>query len=91
MSKQDRSKYQQKVIQGYYDNLDTIMLTKLGELVTELYLAMDTPKEDRLWERVEKAMIKLKVPKDIMGHIMQKRDVKILAQNVEQWLKKGRR
>ena len=87
MSKRPYSNHQQKIIKGYYDNLDTIMLNKLGELVTELYLAKDRPKEDRLWERVEKAMVKLKVPAKICQHIMSKRDVKVLALNLEDWLK----
>ncbi|MCF7956973.1 MAG: hypothetical protein K9M57_00855 [Phycisphaerae bacterium] len=88
MAKQDYSKYQQGVINRYYENMDTIMLQKLQELVTDLYLAMDTPKEEKMWERVEKAMVKLKVPNQIMEHILVKRDVKVLAMNVEQWLKK---
>jgi len=83
------SSHQQKIISRYYDNIDGISLNKLLELVTELYLALDTPKEDKLWERVQKAMIKLKVQPKIQEHIMQKRDVKVLARNVEDWLKKA--
>lgn len=80
-----RSNYQNKVIAGYYDNLDTIMLRKLGELVTELYLA-DTPaRQNRLWQRAHKAMIKLKVPLVIIDHIMRTRSVEILAKNLQDW------
>jgi hypothetical protein len=86
MAKNERSAYQKEVISRYYENLDTIMLGKLGELVTDLYLA-DTPaKKDRLWQRVHKAMIKLKVPPAIIDHIMQKKDVEILAKNLQDWL-----
>ena len=86
MAKNERSAYQKEVISRYYENLDTIMLGKLGELVTELYLA-DTPaKKDRLWQRVHKAMIKLKVPPAIIDHIMQKRNAEILAKNLQDWL-----
>ena len=88
MAKNDRSKYQKQVISRYYDNLDTIMLTKLSELVTELYLADTSPKQDRLWERAHKAMTKLKIKPAIIDHIMQKRDVQILAKNLNDWLKK---
>ena len=85
MAKNERSKYQDEVIGRYYDNLDTIMLGKLGELVTELYLA-DTPaRKDRLWQRAHKAMTKLKVSPAIIGHIMEKRDVEILAKNLQDW------
>ena len=90
MAKQSYSKYQQNVIGRYYDHLDTIMLQKLQELVTELFLAKDTPKEDKLWVRVQQAMVKLKIPKEIVAHIMMKRDVTILAKNLEKWLGKKR-
>jgi hypothetical protein len=85
MTKKEYSQYQKSVISGYYNNLDTIMLGKLGELVTELYLADKQAKKDRLWERVQKAMIKLKVPPAIIDHIMQKKDVEILAKNLQDW------
>ena len=87
MAGQDRSNYQKKVISNYYDNLDNIMLTKLQELATELYLADSKAKADKLWDRVEKAMIKLKIKPNIVKHIMSKRSAVILAKNIEDWLK----
>lgn len=86
MTKQEYSHYQKGVIAGYYDNLDTIMLAKLGELVSELYVAESQTKQDKLWQRVHKAMIQLKIPPTIIDHIMQKRDAQILAQNLQDWL-----
>jgi hypothetical protein len=86
MAKNDYSQYQKDVISGYYNNLDMIMLGKLGELVTELYLADTKGKKDRLWQRVHKAMVKLKVPPAIVEHIIQKKDVEILAKNLQDWL-----
>jgi hypothetical protein len=62
------------------------MLGKLGELVTELYLADTQAKQNRLWERANKAMVKLKVPPAIIDHIMEKKDVEILAKNLQDWL-----
>jgi len=35
----ERSKYQQKIIKNYYNNVEAISLQRLSELVTELYLA----------------------------------------------------
>ena len=91
MAKNERSAYQKDVISRYYDNLDTIMLGKLGELVTELYLA-DTPaKKERLWQRAQKAMEKLKIPLAIINRIMQNRNVEILAKNLNDWLAKQRK
>ena len=86
MAKNDYSQYQKDVISGYYHNLDTIMLGKLSELVTELYLADTQAKQNRLWQRANKAMIKLRVPPAIIDHIMEKKDVEVLAKNLQDWL-----
>ena len=82
----DYSKYQQDVISRYYENLDVIMLGKLQELVTELYLADSPEKKEQLWQRVHKAMAKLKIKPAIIENIMSKKDVTILAKNIEDWL-----
>jgi intergrase/recombinase len=86
MAKNDYSQYQKAVISNYYDNLDTIMLQKLSELVTELYLADTDARRDRLWQKAHRAMVKLKVPPAIIEHIMGKKDVEILAKNLQDWL-----
>lgn len=91
MAKNDYSQYQKDVISDYYDNLDTIMLGKLGELVTELYLADTQSKQNRLWQRAHKAMIKLKIPPAIIDHIMEKKDVEVLAKNLQDWLAKKKK
>lgn len=83
-----RSEYQNKLISNYYENLDTIMLQKLSELVTELYLAETPAKKKLLWQRAHKAMLKLKIKPAIIDHIMTNKDVEILAKNLNDWLKK---
>jgi hypothetical protein len=90
MAGKEHSAYQKKAISNYYDNIDNIMLTKLQEMVTDLYLADSKAKADRLWDRVEKAMGKLKIKPNMIQHIMSKRSVTILAKNVEDWLKNKR-
>ncbi len=88
MAKQGYSSYQQGVIKRYYDNLPDQALTKIGELVTELYLAKTDKKRDQLWARVEKAMAKIPIPKKIAEHILTQRKPEILAANLEDWLRK---
>ena len=87
MAKNERSTYQNKLISGYYEHLDSIMLNKLGELVTDLFLAETDAKKAQLWKRAEKAMLKLKIKPAILSHIMAKKDVQILAKNLNDWLK----
>ena len=91
MAENQYSEYQKTVMSGYYDNLDTIMLQRLSELVTELYLADTQAKQARLWQRARKAMVKLKIPPVIIDHIMKKQDVVILAKNLQDWLAYGKK
>ncbi len=91
MAENQYSEYQKTVISGSYENLDTIMLQRLSELVTELYLADTQAKQARLWQRARKAMVKLKIPPVIIDHIMKKQDVVILAKNLQDWLAYGKK
>jgi len=88
MTKQEYSDYQKDVINNYYCNLDAISLARLSELVSELYLADSDAKRARLWQRAHKAMLRLKIPPVIINHIMTKKDVQILAKNLNDWLSK---
>ncbi len=81
------TRYQKKLIERYYDQRESIMLARLQELVSELYVADTDKQRDRLWGRVEKAMKQLGVKDTIARHILEKRDPKVLALNIEDWLK----
>jgi len=82
----DYTRHQKKIIERYYDRRDEIMLAKLQEIVTDLYLAESDAKRDLLWRRVEKAMKGLKVTDRIAQHILTEAKPEILAKNVRQWL-----
>lgn len=82
----DLTPHQRKIIDRYYDNRDTIMLTKLSELVSELYLADTDKKRDKLWERVELAMKNLKVNERTRAHIMDQRKPEVLAKHLKDWM-----
>jgi len=81
------SGYQQKVIRDYYGNIDKIALTKLSELVTEIYLAESKEKKTKLWQRVEMALKQLKIPQPVAEHILKQKDPQILAKNINDWMK----
>ena len=82
----DFTPHQKKIINRYYDNRDHIMLTKLQEIVTELYLADTEAKQGRLWKRAETAMKNLKVPPTVASHILAQKKPEVLAHNLRQWL-----
>ncbi len=79
--------FQKKLINRYYENLDTMMLQKLQELVTELYLAETEKEKAKLWDRAQKAMVNLKIPPEVIATIMRSKNVVTLAKQVEEWLK----
>ncbi len=85
----EHTPYQRKVIERYYDNRDDIMLAKLEEITSDLYLADTDAKKSRLWKRAQQAMEALKIPQGILDHILTKRDPAILARNLRGWLKRG--
>ncbi|MEM1304516.1 MAG: hypothetical protein AAGG46_06450, partial [Planctomycetota bacterium] len=64
------SKYQQKVIKNYYDNREASGLQRLGELVTELYLA-EGKKREKQWEYIEKALAKTGMKAERIAHLRQ--------------------
>ncbi len=82
----DYTPYQKNLITRYYDHRDGILLNRLQEIVTDLFLADSDRKRDRLWLRANKAMEALRVPPPLREHITRKRDTENLARNVRDWL-----
>lgn len=82
-----RSAYQDRVIRNYYQNQDSILLQRLGELVTDLYLAEGKARQ-RAWTRVAGAMEKLHVPADRIGHIVQSDNPTLVANLLQELLDK---
>ena len=73
-----RSNYQDRIIRNYYQNRDTIMLQRLGELVTDLFLAEGKTKA-RVWKRVAEILEKLKVPKDQIQQLVRSDNPTLVA------------
>jgi hypothetical protein len=82
-----RSNYQDRVIRRYYENRDEIMLQKLGELVTDLYLA-EGKARTKLWQRAAEALEKLKVPKTQIQHIVKSDNPELLVNQLKELLAK---
>jgi hypothetical protein len=82
MSKRDLSRHQEKIVKRYYQNRDTIALSKLGDLMTEIYLADDPAKAQRLWDRAAKALVNAGAEQARIDRVMQTKDVKLLGKLV---------
>jgi hypothetical protein len=74
----DHTPYQKKIIQRYYENQPALLLQRLGDLVTDLFLA-EGKKAERLWKGAGEAMQKLNVPQPRIDHVLTKRDPALLA------------
>lgn len=77
------SPHQQKIIKRYYDNQETILLQRLSEMVTDLFLA-EGKKRGQVWKRIVTALEKLKVPADRIAHVQKQDDAKLLAKLVQE-------
>jgi len=73
-----RSAYQERAIKNYYKNRDAIMLQRLGELVTDLYLA-EGKSRARVWQRVSVALEKLEIPPRRIEHLVQSDNPELVA------------
>lgn len=49
--------HQQGIVKRYYQNKDTVATQKLGEIVSELYVADDPKKKERLWKSAHTALL----------------------------------
>ena len=82
------SKHQQKIIQNYYDNRDSISLQRAQELVTELYLS-EGKKRQRYWEQLSGHLIKLGVKQAQIDHLVAKDNPELVAKTVQKLVEKS--
>ncbi len=55
------TQYQKKVIKSFYDNKDTRLVQKLGELVSNLYLETNEKKIETGWKKIKKMLTDINV------------------------------
>ena len=82
-----RSNYQQRAIKNYYDNRDAIMVQRLGEMLTDLYLA-EGKARTKIWERAAGALEKLGVKPEEIQKIVQSDNPALLAALYQKLLEK---
>lgn len=87
----EHTPHQKKIIERYYDQRDNIMLTKLQEIVTDLFLADSDAKRTRLWKRAEKALQNLKIAPAQIAQIIRSRNPETLARHLRSWQTSSKR
>lgn len=81
------TKYQQSIVKNYYENLDTALVQRLGEQVTDLYLA-EGKKRAKLWESIAKSLAKVGVPQKRIDRVVDSDDARQLATLLQElWAK----
>ncbi len=88
MSDRQYTKFQQKVIERYYDNRDSIALQRVQELVTELYLS-EGKKRQKHWETVANNLEKLGVAKVTIAHLPKQDKPELVAELVQKLMAKA--
>ena len=83
----ERTKYQEKVIKNYYQNQDAILVQRLGEQVTDLYLAEGKARAKK-WQQVATLLQKLKVPAARIEHVTKSDNPALVAKLLEELLAK---
>jgi hypothetical protein len=79
----DYTPYQQKIIKRYYNNLDTVKLQRLAELVSELYLATGK-KLERAWQSTAAALQQLGLPQTRIDHLVRQKKPELVAEVVKE-------
>ena len=82
-----RTPHQDKIIRRYYQNQDQILIQRLGDLVTDLYLA-EGKNRVRLWKRTAEILEKLKIPNDRVQHVCQSDNPALVAEVLKELLEK---
>lgn len=75
--------YQKRVIRSYYRNREAASTQRLGEIVTELYLATSEKKAEQLWKQVEKHLKSAGANETWVGNVVRERNLEALAEIVK--------
>jgi hypothetical protein len=80
----EHSEYQKKIIRRYYDNREQVDEQRLAELVTNLYLTEGKKKLEKLWTQAHETMVRLRVPKSRVEHLIHAKDPALIAEVVKE-------
>jgi len=84
MAKQDLSRHQEGIVKRYYNNQDTIQSNKLGDLLSELWLADNEKTKAKLWGKAQVALMRMGVDATKVASIVGKMDLEGLAKLIKE-------
>jgi len=84
MAQRDLSRHQEKIVKRYYEHHETIQANKLGELLSELWLAESDAARNRLWKRARQALLRLGVKEERVAAVCDAQDAEALGKLIKQ-------
>jgi hypothetical protein len=84
MAQRDLSRHQEKIVKRYYEHHDTIQAQKLGELVSELWLAESDAARKKLWTKARTALDRLDADPKRVAAVCDAQDVEGLTKLIKQ-------
>ncbi len=78
------TQYQKKVIKGFYDNKDTRLVQKLGELVSNLYLETNEKKVETGWKKIKKMLTDLNVHPGEVEYLTKDKSLSMISKKLDE-------
>ena len=86
---QDLSRQQRGIVRRYYEHRDTIALQKLGEILSDLWLAESEKKAAALWKSAAIALKNAGADPACAARVVETRNLKALADLVNELQSRG--
>ncbi|MEM6750682.1 MAG: hypothetical protein AAF612_09450 [Planctomycetota bacterium] len=84
MTQRDLSRHQEKIVKRYYEHQDTRRVHKLGDLLSELYLADSKAKQDKLWTKAQADLLALGADAQRVERAVAGRDLERLGRLIQE-------
>jgi hypothetical protein len=76
--------YQKKSIRNFYDNKDTRLVQKLGELVSNLYLETNEKKIETGWKKIKKMLTDINVHPGEVEYLTKDKNISIISKKLDE-------
>ncbi len=76
--------YQKKVIKNFYDNKDTRLVQKLGELVSNLYLEANEKKIETGWKKIKKMLTDINVHPGEVEYLTKDKNLSMISKKLDE-------
>ncbi len=83
-SEKGYTQYQKKVIKNFYENKDTRLVQKLGELVSNLYLETNEKKIETGWKKIKKMLTDINVHPGEVEYLTKNKNLSVISKKLDE-------